>query len=448
VDLSDGNDPSGEANREFGGGPGLIEASDIDQKGWALTLTSVNEHSTILVAVHGPDGPGISAGLMSVLADAGVEIYDVEQIVVRGRLTLNVLVGVSGERATIRDLLFFGWERGLNVEFEKVEDTPTPTRPMSVVTLIGMSVGAADFGAVAAAIAEAGGNIDRIYRLSRYPVVSYELAVSNGNLDQMRENLVRTAAALPIDVAIQRDGLERRGKRMVIMDVDSTLIQDEVINLLAREAGVEERVSELTHLALTGAIDFEQSLRERVGLLKGLDQTAITRVHENITLTSGARTFIRTLKRLGLVTAIVSAGFTRFSDVLAADLGIDYALSNTLEMVDGHLTGDLVGEFVDGPRKARFLKTIAEAEGIPLSQVVAVGDGANDLEMLATAGLGIAFNAKPVVKERADTAISVPYLDAILFTMGIRRQHVEEADEADPFFEVGERIEVPGIPPL
>lgn len=408
----------------------------------------MSDHSTILVAVHGPDGPGISAGLMSVLADAGVEIYDVEQIVVRGRLTLNVLIGVSGERATIRDLLFFGWERGLNVEFEKVEDTPTPTRPMSVVTLIGMSVGPTDFGAVASAIAGAGGNIDRIYRLSRYPVVSYELAVSNGSLDQMRENLVKAAAALPIDVAIQRDGLERRGKRMVIMDVDSTLIQEEVINLLAREAGVEDRVSELTHLALTGAIDFEQSLRERVSLLKGLDQTAITRVHENITLSSGARTFIRTLKRLGLVTAIVSAGFTRFTDMLAADLGIDYALSNTLEMVDGELTGDLVGEFVDGARKARFLKTIAEAEGIPLSQVVAVGDGANDLDMLATAGLGIAFNAKPVVKEQADTAISVPYLDAILFTMGIRRQHVEEADEADPFFEVGERIEVPGMPPI
>lgn len=406
------------------------------------------EHSTILVAVHGPDGPGISAGLMSVLTDAAVEIYDVEQIVVRGRLTLNVLIGVSGERATIRDLLFFGWERGLNIEFEKVEDTPTPTKPMSVVTLIGMRVGPADFGAVAGAIADAGGNIDRIYRLSRYPVVSYELAVSNGNLDRMRENLVRTASERPIDVAIQKDGLERRGKRMVIMDVDSTLIQEEVINLLAREAGVEEQVSGLTHLALTGAIDFEQSLRERVGLLKGLDQTAITRVHENITLTSGARTFIRTLKRLGLVTAIVSAGFTRFTDVLAADLGIDYSLSNTLEMVEGQLTGGLVGEFVDGARKARFLKTIAEAEGIPLSQVVAVGDGANDLEMLATAGLGIAFNAKPVVREKADTAISVPYLDAILFTMGIRRQHVEEADEADPEFEVGERIEVPDLPPL
>jgi phosphoserine phosphatase len=408
----------------------------------------VTEHSTILVAVHGPDGPGISAGLMAVLADADVEIYDVEQIVVRGRLTLNVLIGVSGERATIRDLLFFGWERGLNVEFEKVQDTPTPTLPMSVVTVIGMSVGPEDFGAVASAIAAAGGNIDRIFRLSRYPVVSYELVVGNGNLDEMRANLVQAAADRPIDIAIQREGLERRAKRMVIMDVDSTLIQDEVINLLAREAGVEDRVSELTRLALNGEVDFEQALRERVSLLKGLDQTAITRVHENITLTSGARTFIRTLKRLGLVTAIVSAGFTRFSDALAKDLGIDYSLSNTLEMVDGLLTGELVGDFVDGPRKAAFLKTIAEAEGIPLSQVVAVGDGANDLDMLATAGLGIAFNAKPIVRERADTAISVPYLDAILFTMGIRRQHVEEADAADPLFEVSERIEVPGMPPV
>ncbi len=413
-----------------------------------FTLNTVSEHSTILVAVHGPDGPGISAGLMSVLADAGVEVYDVEQIVVRGRLTLNVLVGVSGERATIRDLLFFGWERGLNVEFEKVDDTPTPTRPMSVVTVIGMAVGPDDFGAVAAAIADAGGNIDRIFRLSRYPVVSYELLVSNGNLDQMRENLVRAAAERPIDIAIQRDGLERRGKRMVIMDVDSTLIQEEVINLLAREAGAEEHCSELTNLALNGEMDFEEALRERVALLKGLDQTAITRVHENITLTSGARTFIRTLKRLGMVTAIVSAGFTRFTDVLAADLGIDYSLSNTLEMKDGLLTGQLAGELVDGARKAAFLRSIAEAEGIPLSQVVAVGDGANDLDMLATAGLGIAFNAKPVVKERADTAISVPYLDAILFTMGIRRQHVEEADAEDPAFEVGQRIEVPGTPPL
>lgn len=175
--------------------------------------------------------------MMSLLAGADVEIYDIEQIVVRGRLTLNVLIGVAGERATVRDLLFFGWERGLHVEFEVVDDAPTPTRPMSVVTVIGMRVGPDDFGAVASAIADAGGNIDRIFRLSRYPVVSYELLVGDGDLDQMRENLVRAAAEKPIDVAIQREGLERRAKRMVVMDVDSTLIQEEVVNLLAREAG-------------------------------------------------------------------------------------------------------------------------------------------------------------------------------------------------------------------
>lgn len=386
--------------------------------------------------------------MMQVLADSGAEIYDVEQIVVRGRLTLNVLIGVAGEKSTIGELLFYGWQRGLHIEFEVVDDAPTPARAMSAVTVIGMRIGPEEFGAVASAIASGNGNIERIFRLSRYPVVSYELLVSNGDLSVIREALVLAAAQLPIDVAIQPDGLERRAKRMVIMDVDSTLIQHEVINLLAREAGVEDRVAEMTHLALTGEMDFEESLRERVSMLKGLDQVALTHVFENIALTSGARTFIRTLKRLGMVTAIVSAGFTRFTNVIAADLGIDYSLSNTLVDVDGVLTGELTGEFVDGPRKAQFLKSIAEAEGIPLSQVVAVGDGANDLDMLAAAGLGIAFNAKPVVRERADTAISVPYLDAILFIMGIQRQHVEDADASDPGFEVPDLIEVPGIPHL
>lgn len=408
----------------------------------------VSNATTILVSVNGPDGPGITAGLMELLSNAGAEIYDVEQIVVRGRLTLNLLVGVTGAEATIGSLLFFGWQRGLHIDFEVVDDAPTPNRTMFAVTLLGTRIGPEEFGAVAGAIATGGGNIERIYRLSRYPVVSYELMVSGGDFAGIREGLVLEAARLPIDVAIQRDGLERRVKRMVIMDVDSTLIQEEVINLLAREAGVEDQVSAMTEAALNGEMDFEESLRARVALLKGLDQTAVTRVFEAMTLTKGARTFIRTLKRLGMVTAIVSAGFTRFANVLAADLGIDYSLSNTLVDVDGVLTGELEGEFVDGPRKAQFLRAIAEAEGIPLSQVVAVGDGANDLQMLATAGLGIAFNAKPVLREQADTAISVPYLDAILFVMGINRQHVEEADASDPEFEVPERIEVPGIPPI
>lgn len=408
----------------------------------------MTERKTILVSVNGPDHPGISAGLMDVLAAGGAEIYDVEQIVVRGRLTLNILIGVDAEGVTIRDLLFFGWKEDLQVEFERIEAAPPPIKPMSIVTVIGSSVSAKDFGDVARAIADGGGNIERIYRLSRYPVVSYELAISNGNVSEIRASLVRVAAASPIDVAIQPDGLERRARRLVVMDIDSTLIQQEVIDLLARAAGVEERVSEITAAAMAGEIDFEVSLRERVGLLKGLDEEALKRVAASITVTPGARTFIRTLKRLGMKTAIVSAGFTRFANQLAADLGIDYSLSNTLEVEDGLLTGGLTGDFVDGPRKAAFLEEIAAREHIPLGQVVAIGDGANDLDMLAAAGLGIAFNAKPMVKEAADTSLTVPFLDAILFVMGVRRDHVEAADAADPELDQAQPIDVPGSPPV
>lgn len=407
----------------------------------------MTERKTILVSVNGPDRPGISAGLMDVLAAGGADIYDVEQIVVRGRLTLNVLIGVDAEGATIRDLLFFGWKQDLQVDFERINAAPPPIKPMSIVTVIGSVVTAKDFGDVARAIADGGGNIERIFRLSRYPVVSYELAISNGNVAEIRASLVRVAASSPIDVAIQPDGLERRARRLVVMDVDSTLIQQEVIDLLAREAGVEEQVSEITAAAMAGEIDFEESLRERVGLLKGLDEEALKRVASAMTVTPGARTFIRTLKRLGLKTAIVSAGFTRFANQLAADLGIDYSLSNTLEMEDGLLTGGLVGDLVDGPRKAEFLEEIAAKEKIPLGQVVAIGDGANDLDMLAAAGLGIAFNAKPLVKEQADTSLTVPFLDAILFVMGVRRDHVEAADAADPNFDQRPLLDVPGAPP-
>lgn len=408
----------------------------------------MSERKTILVSVNGPDHPGISAGLMDVLASGGAEVYDVEQIVVRGRLTLNVLIGVDAEGATIRDLLFFGWKEDLHIDFEGIDAAPSPVKPMSIVTVIGSTIGPKDFGDVARAIADGGGNIERIFRLSRYPVVSYELAISNGNVDAVRAALVDVAARSDIDVAIQPDGLERRARRLVVMDVDSTLIQEEVIDLLAREAGVEDRVAEITASAMAGEIDFEASLRERVGLLKGLDEEALHRVAAAINVTPGARTFVRTLKRLGLKTAIVSAGFTRFANRLASDLGIDYSLSNTLDLRDGVLTGELAGELVDGPRKAQFLKEVAAKERIPLGQVVAIGDGANDLEMLAAAGLGIAFNAKPLVKEKADTSLTVPFLDAILFVMGVRRDHVEAADAADPDFDQPPLIEVPGAPPI
>jgi phosphoserine phosphatase len=408
----------------------------------------MSERSTILVSVNGPDNPGISAGLMDVLSAGDAEIYDIEQIVVRGRLTLNVLVGVAAEQATIRDLLFFGWETGLRIEFEVVDTTPSPPVSLSIVTVIATRIGPDDFGAVATAIAQGGGNIERIFRLSRYPVMSYELTISGGDIDKIRAGLVDAASERSIDVAIQAEGLERRARQMVVLDIDSTLIQEEIVNLLAREAGVETEVSAITAAAMAGEVDFEESLRDRVSLLKGLDQSALDRVSEAITVTPGARTFIRTLKRLGMKTAIVSAGFTRFADAIASDLEVDYSLSNTLDIKDGVLTGGMTGELVDGPRKAVFLRSIADAEGIALSQVVAVGDGANDLDMLAVAGLGIAFNAKPILKQGADTSVSVPFLDAILFLMGIRRELVEAADAADPEFEQSPLMDVPGTPPV
>jgi phosphoserine phosphatase len=385
---------------------------------------------------------------MDVLSAHRSEIYDVEQIVVRGMLTLNVLVrAVDGDRM-LEAVRRFAVAEGLHVEFEDVVLAAAEPKALFAVTVIGSPVTADDFGAVARAIAEGGGNIERIFRLSRYPVVSYELTVSTDDIDRMRQLLVEVAAARPIDLAIQPDGLERRAKRVVMMDVDSTLIEAEVIDLLAAEAGVEEQVSAITAAAMAGEVPFEESLRERVALLRGLDEAALARVASKIKLTRGARTFIRTLKRLGMTTAIVSAGFTRFATALAADLGIDYSLSNTLDMKDGLLTGRLAGEIVDGPRKARFLAEIAEAEGISTNQVVAIGDGANDLDMLATAGLGIAFNGKPVVREKADTSLSVPFLDAILFLLGVKREQVEAADARDAGFEQPPLIEVPGTPPV
>jgi phosphoserine phosphatase len=259
-------------------------------------------------------------------------------------------------------------------------------------------------------------------------VQSYELLVSGADdrLDDLRAELLHASRANGVDVAVQREGLGRRAARLVVMDVDSTLIQDEVIDLLAEEAGCEPEVAAITRSAMAGELDFEQSLRARVKLLKGLPDSAFDCVREKVRLTPGARTFVRTLRRLGYTTAIVSGGFTHITDHLRADLGLDYAYANQLEVVDGVLTGEVLGRVVDRAGKAELLRHIAAKEGIPLDQTVAIGDGANDLDMLAAAGLGVAFNAKPSVQERAQTTINVPYLDAVLFLLGIRRDEVVE----------------------
>ena len=404
---------------------------------------------TVLVRVSGRDRPGITAGLLEVLAEHDVDVYDMEQVVVRERLTLDVLIGHDHGDAALKELLYWAFTHDVQLDFEVVEDhSQRAALPRFVVTVIGQPLTAGALARVTRAIAAGGGNIDRIERLARYPVTAFEFVVVDGAADRIRENLMAARAGEAIDVAVQRESLERRAKRLVVMDVDSTLIQDEVIELLAEEAGCLEQVRAATTEAMEGDVDFEASLRRRVALLAGTPVEALDRVRARVRLTPGARTFVRTLRRLGYEVALVSGGFQSVVEDLARDLGVQHAHANRIEVVDGVLTGQLLGDVLDRAGKARVLREIADRHGIGLEQTVAVGDGANDLDMLATAGLGIAFNAKAVVQDAADTALSVPYLDAVLFLLGVRRDDVEAADSADPAVTPHDPVPVPGTPPL
>ena len=391
--------------------------------------------ATVLVRVSGPDHPGITTDLMTVLELAGAEVQDLEQVLVRGHLTLAAVIATPmAPEELAATLAHFASERHLRVEIDRVPAQPTEKGNIDAITVLGHELEAAlspaELGAIAGCIAAAGGNIDRIVRLARYPVHAYEFRVTGAEQEALRRYLGQAAASHRLDIAVQPEGIGRRAKRLVVLDVDSTLIQDEVIELLAAEAGCEEQVHALTERAMLGELDFEEALRARVALLQGLDEAALERARTAMRLAPGARTFVRTLKRLGYTVGIVSGGFTHFTDWLATELVLDHAVANELEIVDGLLTGRVLGPVVDRRRKAELLASFARAEGIPLSQAVAVGDGANDLDMLTTAGLGIAFNAKPVVQEAADTTVNVPYLDAVLFVLGVTRDEVERADTA------------------
>lgn len=387
---------------------------------------------TILIRVSGDDKPGVTSGLLTLLADLGAEILDMEQVVVQRQLTLGLAVSVPAGRDLVKEILLFGWESDLTIDFEIVKDTPTKYAARHVVTALAPELSPTDLALTAGAIAQSGGNIDRIHRLSRYPVWSYEFLVEGSNANQLRASLMEVAADRSIDIAVQPHGLSRRSSRLVVLDVDSTLIRNEVIDLLAEEAGCGAQVANITEQAMLGEIDFEGALRQRVALLAGSPESIITSAIAKIVLTPGARTFIRTLRRLGYQIAIISGGFTHFTDHLSEVLGLDHSFANQLEIVNGKLTGNLLGQIVDAQTKANLLIQIAHTENIPLEQTVAVGDGANDLPMLQHAGLGIAFNAKPLLKDAADTSISVPYLDAILFMLGVTREEVEAADASDP----------------
>jgi phosphoserine phosphatase len=403
------------------------------------------ETRSLLITVTGRDGPGVTAQLFTEISRYDVEVADVEQIIVRGRLILGIVLTLKSVTAADEIALRDGVQRlvrdrGLEVEFAASAQQDGARSPRSRgrlhVSLLGEHLEPGSVAAVAGRIAEAGANIDRIVRLASYPVTCLELEVSGADADGLRAVLAAEASAQGVDVAVQRSGLHRRAKRLVVMDVDSTLVQGEVIEMLAAHAGCESEVAEITAAAMRGDLDFEAALRARVALLAGMDAGAVEQVRVALRLTPGARTLIRTLKRLGYIVAIVSGGFTQLTDGLVHQLGIDHSAANTLEIVDGKFTGRLVGPVVDRAGKAEALRRFAETEGIPLAQTVAIGDGANDIDMLTAAGLGIAFNAKPVVREAAHAAVNVPFLDAILYLLGISRAEVEAADAAD------------GLPPL
>jgi len=388
---------------------------------------------TLLVIVSGDDRPGVTSTLFDAIADVGAEVLDLEQVVVRGHLSLALLLSAGPANSRLREVVVsVGTSLGMQVTVEYGRGDNAPRRGgRAAVVVLGSPLLASAVAAVSARIAAHGANIDRIRRLSRYPVTTVELDISGADIAALRTELALEAAVRGVDIAVSPAGLARRGRRLVVMDVDSTLIQDEVIDLLAQRAGKEAEVAEVTAATMRGDLDFAQSLRRRVATLAGLPVGVLDEVRADIRLTPGARTLVRTLKRLGFTLAVVSGGFIEVVGPLAAELGIDHAHANRLDIKEGHLTGGLVGEIVDRQGKAQALRRFAAAEHLPMSCTVAIGDGANDLDMLAASGLGIAFNAKPIVREQADTAINVPYLDAVLYLLGITREEIEDADEAD-----------------
>jgi phosphoserine phosphatase len=389
------------------------------------------QNRTILLTLTGPDRPGVTTAVFDALSLPDVEVLDVEQVVVRGYLTLAVLVTAGAdESAVLAAVNRAGGALGLRVSGVAGTGDNAPRRKNRLhVTLLGSPVLPVAVAGVAGRIAAQGANIDRIRRLSRYPVTTLELDVSGGgDPEALRRALTLEATAHRVDVAVSPAGLARRGRRLVVMDVDSTLIQDEVIELLAAHAGREAEVAAVTQRAMRGELDFTQSLHERVRCLAGLPESVIYQVRDAVVLTPGARTLCRTLLRLGLTLGVVSGGFLEVVAPLAKELGIKYVAANRLEIVNGVLTGNVTGEIIDRPAKAAALRRFAAAEGLPMARTVAIGDGANDLDMLAAAGLGVAFNAKPMVRQRADTTVNVPYLDAVLYLLGIPRAEVEDAD--------------------
>ena len=389
---------------------------------------------TGLILVSGEDRPGITEALFETLAPFSLSIIDIEQVVIRSRLILTILIALDpahadavesdlNEKAASLDL-------DVAVVFSEQEGESIAAKTgLTHVVVLSQDLKPGSLAAIASAIADTGGNIERIHRTASYPVTAIECVVSGAQTQELKNALTPLAAQYSVDIAVSPGGLMRWAKKLVLMDVDSTLISQEVIELLGAKAGVVEQVKGITDRAMSGEIDFEESLRERVALLKGLPASVLEEVRAEISLTPGAKTLVSTLQKLGHTVAVVSGGFIDVIEPLLKSLDISHYRANTLEIQEGVLTGGLVGPIVDRAAKAQALRDFAAIEKVEIEQTVAIGDGANDLDMIALAGLGIAFNAKPAVRAAADSALSAPYLDSVLYLLGISREDVEESDK-------------------
>jgi phosphoserine phosphatase len=397
----------------------------------SVTHEPVPHPYTGLILLSGLDTPGITQALFSALSPFAVTILDIEQVVIRGRLILTVLISLNPNHAEAieSDLMECGASLEVDIAISFSHSNPESIAAKTGllhVTAIGNPLKPTVIAAIAGEIAAKGANIERIYRTASYPVSAFEFVLSGSSQKEIQSSLATISADQGVDVAVQRGGLMRWARKLILMDVDSTLIRQEVIELLAIKAGVAPQVREITEAAMRGELDFAQSLEARVALLNGLPESVIAQVREEISLTPGARTLIRTLQRLGHTVAVVTGGFIEVIEPLLKELGIELYRANSLEISGGLLTGKTTGPIIDRQAKAVALRDFAAMAGVEMDQTIAIGDGANDLDMIAAAGLGIAFNAKPAVRAAADSAVSQPYLDSVLYLMGIAREDVED----------------------
>lgn len=409
----------------------------------------VEDKEVILLKVSGQDKPGVTAGLTSILATYDAIILDIGQADIHDTLSLGILFEIkagSSSGPVLKDLLFKAYELGVKVKFIpiSIDDyeiwVKAQRKQRYIINVLGERLTAVQLAAVTGILSNQNLNIDAIKRLTgrvsiiekeEFPRSCVQLSVTGNIVDKtlMTASFMEISRTLDVDISFQEDNMYRRNRRLVCFDMDSTLIQTEVIDELAELAGVGEQVRAITESAMNGEIDFSESFKQRMALLEGLSEDVLQTVAENLPITKGAHRLMKALKYYGYKTAILSGGFSYFGHYLQKELGIDYVHANELEIIDGKLTGNYLGEIVDGSKKAEYLKAIAEKEGIHINQTIAVGDGANDLPMLNLAGLGIAFHAKPTVKENAATSISSLGLDGVLYLLGYHDRHIDMMEE-------------------